>query len=120
MKKRVLGAALAAVLFMTSAGFSSNYCASRSGMVIPAAVASSAQSAAPRSDASVRSGSPPVANNRQALSLPDIIGIILFLALIVTHFFLCRKGVFPESSCLCEPPSWLKKMWTKANRGADS
>ncbi len=38
------------------------------------------------------------------LSLPDILGAIFLLALIVTHFFLCKKGVYPESFALCNLP----------------
>ncbi len=62
----------------------------------------------------------PTPNHLPDSPLVDIIGIVLFLSLIVTHFCLCRKGVFPESSCLCEPPRWLKKMWVRANHRTDS
>ncbi len=54
--------------------------------------------------------------SQQGCSVVDIVGIVLFFTLIGAHFFMCRKGVYPESSCLCDPPRWLKKVTGKMAR----
>lgn len=56
------------------------------------------------------------AKSKPPLSLLDIIGIVLFLALIGAHFWMCRNGVYPESSCFCEAPPWMRKLAGKVGR----
>jgi hypothetical protein len=53
-----------------------------------------------------------------AMSIADVIGIALFFAVIAALFVLCRKGVFPETSCLCEPPAWLRRLFSRSGRRA--
>ena len=55
-----------------------------------------------------------------AISLADVVGIVLFFAVLTVLFVLCRKGVFPETSCLCEPPAWLRRVFTRSRRRADA
>ncbi len=57
-------------------------------------------------------------DGKVAMSIADVIGIALFLAVIAALFVLCRKGVFPETSCLCEPPAWLRRLFSKSRRRA--
>lgn len=56
------------------------------------------------------------AKSGPALSLLDILGIVLFLALIGAHFWMCRSGVYPESSCFCEAPPWLRRLAGRIGR----
>ncbi len=56
------------------------------------------------------------AKSQPAMSFLDIIGVILFLALIGTHLWMCRKGVYPESSCFCEAPPWMRKLAGRVGR----
>lgn len=64
------------------------------------------------------SGTIPGPNGGGAISIADIIGIVLFFALLTALFVLCRKGVFPETSCFCDPPAWLRRIFTKSGRRA--
>ena len=122
MKRWVLGVIVAVCLLVTCRSSASEYRMHSPATITPAltAFALSVGIAMPQNGVSDDNGSPAHENRRQVFSWVDMFGIILFLALIVTHFCLCRKGVYPESSCLCEPPLWLKKMRPKANRGANS
>ncbi len=113
---RVLCTTVAVVLLLNPAGFARHNHAGYSGTVTPTA----ALAAVSGQNTVGRTGSSPVANSRPALSLADLIGIFLFLTLIGAHFFMCRKGIYPESSCLCEPPPWLRRLITRARRKADS
>lgn len=122
MERWMLGVIVAVCLFVTCRSSASEYRMRTPGTSTPdlTAFVLSVGMTMPQDGVSDESGSPAHEKRRQVLSWVDVLGIILFLALIVTHFCLCRKGVYPESSCLCEPPLWLKKMRPKANRGANS
>lgn len=104
-------------LLLASTSFASYNQIGDLGTMTPtvAAVAFSGQNSMPRSYVSGRTRFSSAASLPAGLSLVDVIGVVLFLAFIVTHFCLCRKGVYPESSALCETPSWLKKLteWRK-------
>ncbi len=45
---------------------------------------------------------------RMGLSVPDVIGIILSLAVIGVLITLCRKSRVQEPSAFCEPPPWMR------------
>ncbi len=62
----------------------------------------------------------PTPNHLPGSPLVDIIGVVLFLALIAAHFCLCRNGFFPESSALCDVPEWFKKLSTRVTRNTQN
>ena len=43
------------------------------------------------------------------LCVADILGIFFFVEFLITHFCLCRKGVYPESFSLCSPQMKSKR-----------
>jgi hypothetical protein len=119
---RVLGATMAVALLTGSVGFAQYDRACCTSTVTPTAVYAAvshlkAAASDNMSDGTTRAA---VTGSRPVLSLADLIGIILFFALIGAHFFMCRKGMYPESSCLCEPPPWLRRLFTRASRRAHS
>lgn len=122
MKQMGFCASMSFFLLMTSTGFMSNYRVGGLWSMTPIVVtfAFSGQNPMPQGNVFWRTGSSPAANCLPGLSIADIIAVALFLAFIATHFCLCRKGVYPESSVLCQWPLWSRKLSTKGGRKATS